>query len=125
MDSGMEMKVSLIIMMIGFVVTLAGVLLKKRGHSASLEVKEDPRFINYMKRADFFRNFGILLAVTMFAVMILPIYFGYIGFGAMGLYILAYSMHISSGIPYKRIVFMQALVVVIAVVSIYMLVSSK
>lgn len=116
----MENITSMIIAMIGIIIAAFGIKLKQKGKKANIEIKKDSRYENYMKKADFIRNFGIILSLTMMSIIFLPIYFGYVGFGILVIYILSYSLHISTGESYSKILPIELIIIALMAFSIYM-----
>ena len=121
MNEGMNTMGSAVLLIAAFIVLALGLFMKSKVKNASKEVKRDPRYEQYIKKSNFVAILGIILVAIVISLILLPWYFGAIGLVIMTLYILAYSLHTSTGIEYRRIVPFQLVILAVIIISIYLL----
>ncbi|MDO5707575.1 MAG: hypothetical protein Q4P31_02945 [Andreesenia angusta] len=121
MNEGMNTMASAVLLLAAFIVLIIGLFMRSKAKNANQEVRADERYEHYVKKSNFITILGIILVYIVIALILLPWYFGALGLLIMTIYILAYSLHISSGIEYKKIVSFQLVIILVIAISIYLL----
>lgn len=115
-----EIIVYIIVLLLASMTFAFGLYSKKRVKEMGDSVKSDTSYIRNMKKSNFIMTLGLILIYTVIAILVLPVVLAYLGFAIMVLYIIAYSMHMSTGTSYKDIMKILLIAVIIVLVSGYL-----
>ncbi len=117
----MDRLIYVLLLLIASAVFFYGLYLKNKVNNATEEIKSDERFEYYKGRANFITIFGLLIVFSIVAVLFMPNIVAIISFSALVLYLLAYSTHVSMGVPYSRIIRIGIISVAIVIMSVFLL----
>lgn len=119
----MENFIYIMLFLIASAIFFFGLIQKQRLNNLVVDIIEDesPEQEYLIKRANFLMIFGLLMLFSIIAVLFMPSFIAIAGFTALVLYILAYSTHVSMGVPYSRIIRVGVISIGVIIMSVFLL----